>query len=51
MIRLAIIHDWLTTYAGADRVLEQMLMLYPKAALWESCMIFSSRVTFAFGKK
>jgi hypothetical protein len=51
MSRLVLIHDWLTTYAGAERVLEQMLMLCPKAALWESCMIFSSRVTFAFCKK
>jgi glycosyltransferase involved in cell wall biosynthesis len=35
--RIAIIHDWLTTYAGAERVLEQMLVLYPEADLFSVC--------------
>lgn len=30
-LRIAIIHDWLTVYAGAERVLEQMLLCYPQA--------------------
>jgi len=30
-MKIAIIHDWLTTYAGAERVLEQMLATYPQA--------------------
>ena len=30
-MRIAIVHDWLSTYAGAERVLEQMLYLYPGA--------------------
>lgn len=37
MKRIAIIHDWLTTYAGAERVLEQMLVLYPEADLFSVC--------------
>jgi glycosyltransferase involved in cell wall biosynthesis len=32
--RVAIIHDWLVTYAGAERVLEQMLACYPDADLF-----------------
>ena len=34
MRRIAIIHDWLVTYAGAERVLEQMLRCYPDADLF-----------------
>ena len=30
-MRVAIVHDWLVTYAGAERVLEQMLAVYPEA--------------------
>jgi glycosyltransferase involved in cell wall biosynthesis len=33
-MRVAIVHDWLVTYAGAERVLEQMLALYPEADLF-----------------
>lgn len=33
-LRIAIIHDWLTVYAGAERVLEQMLQCYPDADLF-----------------
>lgn len=33
-MKVAIIHDWLVTYAGAERVLEQMLKLYPEAELF-----------------
>lgn len=34
MKKIAIIHDWLTVYAGAERVLEQMLVCYPEADLF-----------------
>lgn len=37
MNRIAIIHDWLTTYAGAERVLEQILELYPTADIFSIC--------------
>ena len=33
-MKVAIIHDWLVTYAGAERVLEQMLNVYPDADLF-----------------
>jgi glycosyltransferase involved in cell wall biosynthesis len=33
-MRVAIVHDWLVTYAGAERVLEQMLGVYPEADLY-----------------
>jgi glycosyltransferase involved in cell wall biosynthesis len=32
--RVAIVHDWLVTYGGAERVLEQMLALFPDADLY-----------------
>ncbi len=34
MLRIAIVHDWLVVYAGAERVLEQMLACYPDADLF-----------------
>lgn len=37
LMRIAIVHDWLTTYAGAERVLEQVLSLYPSADLFSVC--------------
>ena len=37
MKRVALIHDWLTTYAGAERVLEQLLIMYPQADLFSVC--------------
>jgi glycosyltransferase involved in cell wall biosynthesis len=33
-VKVAIIHDWLVTYAGAERVLEQMLLCFPEADLF-----------------
>lgn len=33
-MKIAIIHDWLVTYAGAERVLEQIIQLYPAAELY-----------------
>lgn len=33
-MKVAIVHDWLMTYAGAERVLEQLLLLYPEADLY-----------------
>jgi len=35
--RIAVVHDWLVTYAGAERVLEQILALYPDADLFSVC--------------
>jgi glycosyltransferase involved in cell wall biosynthesis len=33
-MKIAIVHDWLITYAGSERVLEQILEIYPKADLF-----------------
>jgi glycosyltransferase involved in cell wall biosynthesis len=33
-VKIAIVHDWLVTYAGAERVLEQMLAVFPEADLF-----------------
>ena len=33
-MKVAIIHDWLVTYAGAEKVLEQMLNIFPEADLY-----------------
>ncbi len=33
-MKVAIVHDWLVTYAGAERVLEQMLAVFPTADLY-----------------
>jgi glycosyltransferase involved in cell wall biosynthesis len=33
-MKVAIVHDWLVTYAGAERVLEQLLQVYPEADLF-----------------
>lgn len=32
-MKVAIVCDWLVTYAGAERVVEQMLNLFPQADL------------------
>jgi glycosyltransferase involved in cell wall biosynthesis len=33
-MRVAIIHDWLVTYAGAEKVLEQLCKIYPEADIF-----------------
>ncbi len=33
-IRMGIVHDWLPVYAGAERVLEQMISVFPDSALY-----------------
>ncbi|NBK99234.1 MAG: glycosyltransferase family 4 protein [Erysipelotrichia bacterium] len=33
-MKIAIIHDWLTVYAGAEKVLEQLLKLYPQVDIF-----------------
>ncbi|MFC0397034.1 glycosyltransferase family 4 protein [Paraburkholderia rhizosphaerae] len=33
-VRVAIVHDWLVTYAGAERVLEQIVACFPGADLF-----------------
>lgn len=33
-MKIAVVHDWLVSYAGAERVLEEILKLYPQAELY-----------------
>ena len=33
-MKVALVHDWLVTYAGAERVLEQMLQVLPEADVY-----------------
>ncbi len=33
-MRVAITHDWLVTYGGGERVLQQLLILYPQADIY-----------------
>ena len=56
-MKVAIVHDWLVTYAGAERVLEQLLSLYPNADLFslldfvppdERAFLGGRRVTTSF---
>lgn len=32
-LRVLIVHDWITSWAGAERVVEQMLLVFPQATL------------------
>ena len=36
-MRVAIVHEWLETYAGSERVLEQLLAIWPEADLFAVC--------------
>ncbi|GAA3319085.1 hypothetical protein GCM10020331_024500 [Ectobacillus funiculus] len=35
-MKIAIVHDWLVTYAGAEKVLEQLLEVYPTADIFST---------------
>ncbi len=48
-VRIAIVHDWLVTYAGAERVLEQIIACFPDADLF-SLVDFLDDRTFIRGK-
>jgi glycosyltransferase involved in cell wall biosynthesis len=48
-VRVAIIHDWLVTYAGAERVLEQIVACFPDADLF-SLVDFLDDRAFLRGK-
>ncbi len=40
-LKIAVVHDWLVTYGGAERVLEQILKLFPHADLFTLCDFFN----------
>jgi|SaaInlStandDraft_4_1057021.scaffolds.fasta_scaffold65117_2 hypothetical protein len=33
-MKIAVVHDWLIKYAGSERVLEQILLIYPDSDLF-----------------
>lgn len=56
-MKVAIIHDWLVTYAGAEKVLEQMIEIFPEADIFsvvdflpdgERAFIKNKKVTTSF---
>ncbi|WP_174420543.1 glycosyltransferase family 4 protein [Burkholderia diffusa] len=49
-LRVAIVHDWLVTYAGAERVLEQIVACFPDADLF-SLVDFLDDRAFVRGKR
>lgn len=59
-MKIAIIHDWLVTYAGAEKVLEEILKIYPDADLFslidfveegQRSFIMNNSVTTSFIQK
>ncbi len=59
-MKTAIVHDWLVTYGGAERVLEQMILIYPEADLFslydfipegQRGFILNKKVTTSFLQK
>jgi len=48
-MRIAVIHDWLFTYGGSERVLEQILAVFPAADLY-TIVDFASREQCKFLK-
>lgn len=40
---VALVHDWLTAYVGGERVLEQMIALYPQAEVFTSIDVLAER--------
>jgi len=51
-MRVAIVHDWLTVYAGAEKALEQILNIFPKADLFSVVDFFPDHLrSHLHGKK
>jgi len=51
MPKIAVIHDWLVTYAGAERVLEQILECFPSAEIYSViCSLEMSERSFIKNK-
>lgn len=49
--RVAIVHDWLVTYAGAERVLEQIIACFPDADLFSLVDFLDDDRAFVCGKR
>jgi len=50
-MKVAIIHDWLVTYAGAERVLEQLLVCFPNADVFSLVDFLSDTQRGFIGKR
>jgi glycosyltransferase involved in cell wall biosynthesis len=51
-LKIAIVHDWLVTYAGSERVLEEIIKLFPNADLFSVVdFIPNEQRTFLLNKK
>ena len=51
-VKIAIVHEWLSTYAGSEKALEQILALYPDADLYALVdFIPVEQRSFIHGKK
>lgn len=51
-VKIAIVHDWLPLYGGAERVLEQMLEVFPQADLYSMVeFVPEDQRSFLKGKK
>ncbi len=49
--RVAIVHDWLVVVGGAERVLEQILAIYPQADLYAVCDFLPNAYRGIIGNK
>lgn len=51
MKRIAIVHEWLTSHAGSEKVVEQILRIYPKADLYSLVDFLPERLRFFIQNK
>jgi glycosyltransferase involved in cell wall biosynthesis len=49
--RVAVVHDWLAAYAGSEKVVEQILQLFPQADLYSIVDFFPESLRGALGGK
>ncbi|TKC87811.1 glycosyltransferase [Trinickia terrae] len=49
-LRVAVVHDWLVTYAGAERVLEQIIACFPDADVFSLVDFLDDNRAFLRGK-
>lgn len=49
--RVALVHDWLTAYAGSEKVVEQILQLFPQADLYSIVDFFPESQRDVLGGK
>ncbi|HKT98381.1 MAG TPA: glycosyltransferase family 4 protein [Paraburkholderia sp.] len=49
--RVAIVHDWLVSYAGSEKVLEQIIQMFPSADLYSIVDFFPEQHRGALGGK